>query len=97
MKQELKTFIRATEETMNKGYSVPEGFVGKMGVIFTKEEYNQHIEDVIKDALEQVKNKIRIKSNKRPNMSTFSFTTYYEVDKESITNTLNDTLNKYKL
>lgn len=102
-----------TEETMNKGYSVPEGFVGKMGVVFTKEEYNQHIEDVIKDALETANKKALIDrkptgegddSDEETSKSfdgDLGYEEYipveYTVNKESITNTLNDTLNKYKL
>jgi hypothetical protein len=64
-------------------------------ITFTPEEYNKHIQDVIKDALETVANKA---------VTEFQSTWKQEVrgvkpdiNKESITNTFEETFNKYKL
>ena len=112
MKQELKTVYVPTEFAMNEGFGT-EDFDSLNVVTFTKEEYNQHIEDVIKDALETANKKALIDrkptgegddSDEETSKSfdgDLGYEEYipveYTVNKESITNTLNDTLNKYKL
>lgn len=105
MKQELKTayylplngetelgvcYFSNFEEWKSKG-SVKEQKL----VTFTPEEYNKHIQDVIKDALETVANKA---------VTEFQSTWKQEVrgvkpdiNKESIINTFEETFNKYKL
>lgn len=49
-KELVQTVIIATDKTKNKGYKVPEGFIGKLGIFFTQEEYNKHIKEVIEEA-----------------------------------------------
>ena len=59
-------------------------------ITFTPEEYNQHIKDIIKETLDNAVDKADITYTKE---KTFDFT---EVDKESISNTFEDTFNKLK-
>jgi hypothetical protein len=47
-----QTVCIANEETKKKGYSVPEGFVGKYGFFFTPEQLNEYTANVIKETLE---------------------------------------------
>ena len=60
-------------------------------ITFTPEEYNQHIQDIIKETLETAAKKADINYSEE---KTFDFTF---VDKESIINTFEETFNKYKL
>ena len=52
MKPNKTTVCIATDETKNKGYKVPDGFIGKLGYFFTPEQLNEYTANVIKQALE---------------------------------------------
>lgn len=63
----------------------------KEGYFFTPEQLNQFISDVIKDALDTAAEKANITYTEE---KTWDFT---EVDKISITNTLQETFNKFNV
>lgn len=85
MKPIEQTVCIATEETKNKGYNVPEGFTGKYGYFFTKQELNEYIANVIKQALETAAEIVENELEK-------DFLT-----KESITNTFEQTYKKFEV
>ena len=62
-----------------------EGVKEKKLITFTQEEYNQHIQDVIKDTLQTAAEKVDL------------IETDGDPDPDSITNTFEETFNKFKL
>lgn len=111
-KPQLKTVIQATEETKKKGYSIPEGFIGKMSIVFAQEEYNEHIRNVIENALEIAASSVKKKiveinacDDHTPYMGACGTCGHYympkievvTIDTDSITNTLEQTLEKWKI
>lgn len=86
-KQLVQTVIIATDKTKNKGYKVPEGFIGKLGIFFTQEEYNKHIKEIIEETLK----------NGAEGAKIDGYLDLSKEDKDSILNTFEETYLKYKL
>lgn len=69
---------------------IPELESNEFGIFFTKEEYNNHIKDIIKETLDNAADKAD--TCEQAVMRGHEVV----VDKESITNTFEDTFNKLK-
>lgn len=67
----------------------------KEGYFFTPEEYNKHIQEVIDDALETAAEKAYVDNNHIQGCAMDSDD--FEVNKESITDTFEETFKKFKI
>ncbi len=90
-----QTVCIATEETKKNGYNVPEGFIGKYGYFFTPEQLNQYTRNVIKQSLETAAEKAD--SFIDAAAAYIEGNVWSEVDKESITNTFEQTYKKFEV
>ena len=95
MKPIKQTVCIATDETTKKGYHVPEGFIGKYGYFFTPEELNEYTRNVGKTFLEAGAQKATTKNEWEGNTGSEYCDTV--VDKQSITNTFEETFNKFEI
>ena len=95
---EKETVCIATDETKKQGYSVPNGFIGKYGYFFTKEQLNEYTEKVIKESLEIASEKAKV-SVKEINVGhDYEFTdTINIVNKQSIINSFNEIYEKLEV
>lgn len=95
MKPTKQTVCIATDEIKRKGYSVPEGFAGKQGYFFTQKQLNEYTQNVIKQTLETAAEKAKLEDVWEGN--TGSEYCDFIVNKKSITNTFEETFNKFKV
>lgn len=102
-------FLIATNETKEKGYLIPDGFVGGLGYVFTAENLNEYTANVIRQALETAAEKANMigetqhNNNAPDRIKDFVYVVDsngpdygYTVNKESITNTFEETFKKFK-
>lgn len=115
MKQELKTVYIDLELPRHRNYHIYDlsgnsfktVVAEEHGIFFTLEEYNQHIQDVIEDALKTASEKAEVEVlngyMEEPDEQEYIEQIFSEGSyrvkpyKESITNTFEETFKKYKL
>jgi hypothetical protein len=95
MKLNLMTICIPTDEALKSGFTVPDNMIGKLGIVFTKEEYDNHIETIIRDVVDIVADNADADVNILPDCEGNPTYEVY-VLRGSITELLPQILEKYK-
>lgn len=94
----LQTVCIATEETKKNGYNVPEGFIGKYGYFFTPEQLNKYTRNIIEQALETAAEKVDFEKENFVDINNlWDIKDTNVIDKQSITNTFEETYKKFEV